>query len=229
MSAAGVDPLSADRAGSAVAALAEALRSEILDGVHAGGERLREQALADAHDAARHTVRAALRRLEAEGLVQIAPNAGARVARLEPADVADLSAARTLLEVGAVRLALERNDGQLPKTTHETAKRFAVLCRSGPRWGTVVVAHGRLHEALVAAAGSERLTRAHAALSNELALFLVQGRSSFALEMLATDHLALLAAIERNGPDALEAHLAASAAALLGVSASGRLVSARPR
>lgn len=212
----------------AAATLAAALRAQILDGGLAGGQRLREQALADEHDAARHTVRAALRQLEAEGFVLIAANAGARVARLEAADITDLAATRTLLEVGAVRLALERGDGRLPPATHAEAERFAALCRSAswrgpagatareaPRWGAVVVAHARLHEALVAAAGSPRLTRAHAALSNELALFLVQGRPHFSLDALAADHLALVAALERDGPGALEAHLAASAAALL--------------
>lgn len=200
----------------AVTALAGALRARILDGALVGGERLREQALADEHDAARHTVRAALRQLEAEGLVRIAANAGARVTALAPAEIADLARTRTLLEVGAVRLALEGRDG-LPPAVHEAAERFAILCRSrtAPAWGAVVLEHARLHEALVAAAGSPRLSRAHAALSTELALFLVQGRPHFSLPALAADHLALVAALEREGPPALEAHLVASAAALL--------------
>lgn len=200
---------------SAVETLTAAVRAQILDGTLAGGERLREQALAEAHEAARHTVRAALRRLEGEGLVRLAPNAGARVASLQPAEIADLAVTRRLLEVGAVRLALERCGGRLPPSVHDSVGRFAALCRSGPAWGAVVLAHSRLHEALVAAAGSPRLARAHAALSSELALFLVQGRPHFALDALADDHLALVASIERDGPDALEAHLAASAAALL--------------
>ena len=200
--------------GSRVRALAGRLRAELLDGTRAGGERLREQALADAHGAARHTVRAALRQLEAEGLVRIAPNAGARVALLSPADIADLSATRTLLEVGAVRAALAASDG-LPPGVHAAADAFATLCRSGAPWGAVVVEHARFHGALVAAAGSPRLAHAHAQLSNELALFLVQGRPHFSPEALAADHLQLVDALEREGPGALEAHLAASAAALL--------------
>ncbi len=212
---------------SAAATLAKALRARVLDGELAGGERLREQALADAHDVARHTVRAALRQLEAEGLVRIAPNAGARVASLAPTDIADLSATRTLLEVGAVRLALARHGGRLGPEAHAAAARFAAVCRAhgerangepqgrSPRWGVVVLAHARFHEALVAAAGSPRLTRAHAALSNELALFLAQGRPHFSPAALAREHVALVAALEREGPAALEAHLAASASALL--------------
>lgn len=79
----------------------------------------------------------------------------------------------------------------------------------------MVLGHSALHEALVRAAGSPRLSRADAALSAELALFLVQGRRHHGLPKLAADHLALVGAIERDGPGALEAHLRASAAAFL--------------
>ncbi len=199
-------------------ALATALRARILDGEMPGGARLREQALADEHDAARHTVRAALRALEAEGLVRIEANRGASVTLLSRADVADLHTARSLVEVGAVRLALALHGGRLPEEAHTAAATFAASCRArpAPAWGAVVLGHNALHEALVAAAGSRRLTRAHAGLSAELALFLVQGRPHFALRALADDHLRLVDALERTGATALEAHLAASAAALVG-------------
>ena len=60
-----------------------ALRTRILDGELAAGERLRELELADAYGVARHSLRAALRALAAEGLVTIEPNRGARVASLD--------------------------------------------------------------------------------------------------------------------------------------------------
>jgi len=75
----------------------------------------------------------------------------------------------------------------------------------------VVAAHDLLHRALVAAAGSPRIARAHTSLSAELQLFLVQGRPAFGLEELAADHLALVAGIEEEGVPALERHLAAAA------------------
>lgn len=207
----------APRETPAAATLADALRARILDGALPGGERLREQALAGAYDVARHTVRAALRALEGEGLVRIEPNRGAAVTRLTPADIADLHAARTVVEVGAVRLALERRGGRLTAAAHAAAAAFAARCRSdpAPTWSSVVLAHNQLHAALVAAAGSPRLTRAHGALSAELALFLVHGRPHFSLDSLAAGHLALLTEIEDRGARALEAHLRASATALL--------------
>ena len=65
---------------STVDAIAAALRTRILDGELAAGERLRELELADAYGVARHSLRAALRALAAEGLVAIEPNRGASVA-----------------------------------------------------------------------------------------------------------------------------------------------------
>ena len=67
---------------STVDAVAQALRTRILDGDLAGGERLREQELTAAYGVARHSLRAALRALAAEGLVVIEPHRGATVAQL---------------------------------------------------------------------------------------------------------------------------------------------------
>jgi len=199
---------------SAAEALAGVLRGRILDGELAGGARLREQELAAAHDVARHTVRAALRALQAAGLVTIEAHRGARVAFLGPDEVQGLYELRQVLETGAVRLALARHGGRLPEAVHAQARAFAALCRRrpAPPWRDVVAAHDLLHRALVAAADSPRIARAHADLSAELQLFLVQGRPAFGLDELAADHLALVAGIEAEGVPALERHLAASAA-----------------
>ncbi len=199
---------------SAADALAAALRARILDGELPGGARLREQELSTAHDVARHTVRAALRALQAEGLVAIEQHRGARVAFLGPEEVQGLYELRQVLETGAVAMALARHGGRLPAEVHARARAFAALCRQRPEppWSAVVAEHDLLHRALVGAAGSERIARAHAGLSAELQLFLVQGRPAFPLEQLAADHLELVAGIEREGLPALERHLAASAA-----------------
>jgi hypothetical protein len=85
-----------------------------------------------------------------------------------------------------------------------------------------VAEHDLLHRALVGAAGSGRIARAHASLSAELQLFLVQGRPAFPLEELAADHLALVAGLEREGLPALERHLAASAVEVGGLAQAAR-------
>ena len=201
---------------SAVDELAGALRKRILDGALDGGERLREQELTDAYRVARHTVRAALRALEAEGLVVLEPHRGARVAKLGPAEVEGLYELRTALEVEAVRLALRRNDNRLPAAVHEAARKLAAACRrKRPDWSTVVDAHDALHTAMVAASGSPRISAAHAALEAETRLFLVQLRPSWTYERMAEDHERLVVELEAQGTDVLRAHLRESATAVL--------------
>ena len=85
---------------STVDAIAAALRTRILDGELGAGERLRELELAEAYGVARHSLRAALRALAAEGLVAIEPNRGARVARSTAADLGALFELRTGARAG---------------------------------------------------------------------------------------------------------------------------------
>jgi DNA-binding GntR family transcriptional regulator len=162
-------------------------------------------------------VRAALRELAAMGLVRIEPNRGASVARLDADDVLGLYALRGILEVGAAEIALERGGGRLPPAVHAAASSFAALCcsREEPAWSRVVVAHNEVHAAIVAAAGIPRVQQAHADLSAELQLFLVQSRPHYTLRRLAADHVGLVVDLERDGPSALAEHIRLSTDALL--------------
>ena len=146
------------RAGmSAVDALAAQLRQEILDGERPAGARLVEQELSARYGVARHTLRAALRALEADGLVRIEPNRGARVARLSSDEVVALNELRAALEVEAARLALERHGGRLPAPVHAALASWSAP--AAVRGRAVNEAHANLHGAIVAAAGSARASR----------------------------------------------------------------------
>lgn len=193
---------------SAVEALVAVLRERILDGELPAGERLVERELTERYDVARHTLRAALRALESDGLVRIEPNRGARVARLDVDELRDLFALRLALELEAAHLALERHDGRLPGAVHGAAAalaRRAAAPRTG--WADVAAAHNAVHEALVAAGGAPRIARAYAALNGELALFTMQLRPVWTRGRLGPDHLALVADIERDGPAVLRRHM----------------------
>jgi DNA-binding GntR family transcriptional regulator len=201
---------------SAVDELAAALRARILDGDLRPGLRLPEQELCTTYLVARHTARAALRALAAEGLVVIEPHRGARVAALGPADVEGLYELRTALEVEAARLALERHDGRLPGSVHTAVKRLSAVCaRRRPGWSAVVDAHEAVHAALVGAANSPRIAAAHEALEAETRLFIVQVKMTWTLERMADDHERLVDELETRGTDALREHLTASAEAVL--------------
>jgi DNA-binding GntR family transcriptional regulator len=201
---------------TAVDALTATLRDEILEGARPGGTRLVEQELGDRYGVARHTLRAALRALAAEGLVRIEPHRGARVAHLGAAEIAALYELRVALEVEAARLALERHGGRLPVAVHAALAALERACAERPvAWSAVNEAHAGLHRAIVGAAASPRIDAAHAALSGELRLFLAQLEPLWSPARMAVDHAALVRALEREGPDALRDHLRDAAVALI--------------
>jgi DNA-binding GntR family transcriptional regulator len=83
------------------------LREEIELGELAPGTPLSELGLVERTGASRTPVREALRRLAAEGLVDLVPRQGARVSRVSLQSVRDLFDFRSLLEPAAMRQATE--------------------------------------------------------------------------------------------------------------------------
>ena len=82
------------------------LRAAIVSAALVPGERIHQDAVAEALGISRVPVRSALLRLEAEGLVDRRPNGGATVAILSPEEIRDLYEARVVLEVHAVGQAI---------------------------------------------------------------------------------------------------------------------------
>jgi DNA-binding GntR family transcriptional regulator len=200
---------------STVDALADELRREILDGALPAGAWLRERELCESFGVARHSLRAALRALAAEGLVKIEPHRGAHVVQLTADDVRWLYELRTALELEAAHLALERNGGRLPLPVHKALEALQAACAGDdPAWSTINEAHAALHTAIVRAARSPRIAAAHAALSGEMRLFLLALKPHIPPQQLADDHVALIDGLEREGPQVLRAHLRSAAETL---------------
>ena len=200
---------------STVDALVAELRREILDGERPGGTRLVERELCAHFRVARHTLRAALRALAGEGLVHLEPHRGAEVARLDAEQIRWLYELRAALELEAAHLALERHGGSLPPAVHAALAALRRACAGPhPAWSEVTDAHLALHAAIVAAAESPRIAAAHAALAGEMRLFLLQLKPLFTAAGIAEDHTALIARLEREGPDVLRRHLHVAADAL---------------
>jgi DNA-binding GntR family transcriptional regulator len=196
--------------------VAAQIRERILDGQLGAGERLVEAELAASHGGARHTVRAALKQLNNEGLVEIVPNRGARVAGMDADAIVALYELRTALETEAAHLALTKNGDKLPPSVHEAAEVLTRACsRARPSWPTVSRVHADLHTAIVRAARSPRIEAVHDQLTAQTRLFLLLVRPHYTFERLAQEHAQLLADLERHGPDVLRQHLRASAGALV--------------
>jgi len=83
-------------------AVTRRLREAIIEGRLAPGTRIRQEAVAHRFGTSRIPVREALRALETEGLVVLVPHSGARVARLDFAELTELYRIREALEPMAI-------------------------------------------------------------------------------------------------------------------------------
>ena len=84
------------------------IRERILTGALPRGARVHQEDVAADLGVSRTPVREALRRLAAEGLIEMRTNRGARVTDLEPDDMRQPYEARLVVEPGAARLAAQR-------------------------------------------------------------------------------------------------------------------------
>ena len=191
-----------------VGSLTTALRDRILNGDLAPGARLIERAIVERYDVSRVSVRSALARLAAEGLVVIESHRGARVASLDDDALHDLFALRSALEVEAARIALDERPDELDSELGDAIEALTRVCRAKRVvWRRVVDAHEEVHRALVDAAHSPRISAAHRALAGELRLFVVALRPLWSPDEMVSHHEKLRRELQTEGPEALRRHL----------------------
>jgi DNA-binding GntR family transcriptional regulator len=139
----------------------ERLRHRILIGDLRDGDRLAEEDLAESLGISRTPVREALRRLAAEGLVELLPNRGARVPTWDDHDVDDIFELRAVLESHAARRAALQADenvlGELASMC-EAMEAITVNMRDEHGLAELAMINRQWHGAVVAAAGSPRLS-----------------------------------------------------------------------
>lgn len=86
----------------------ERLRADILSCALSPGLEFREGELAEKFGVSKSPIRDALQRLEIEGLIEIEPRRGHRVAPISVADAEDILDLREILEAGALRTIVAR-------------------------------------------------------------------------------------------------------------------------
>jgi DNA-binding GntR family transcriptional regulator len=187
---------------STVDAAANAVRELILDGRLEPGARLREAEFAERLGIARHSFRAATQILISEGLLRREPNRGVQVPVFEPDDMIDVFRLRTALEVEAVRLVIAA--GEVPADAEAAVREMSALPDDAP-WRAVVAPDRRFHQAIIDAAGSERLARAYSSVGSEILLCLVWLRPHYDRPSeVAAEHEELIAAIRARDADRTE-------------------------
>ncbi len=101
--------------------VADRIRSAILSGDFAPGEKLREVHLSETLGVSRTPIRSALQALAAEGLLDYAPNRGYAVRSFQTAEIVDAYEIRAIMEALAARFAAERGLGDTERATIEAA------------------------------------------------------------------------------------------------------------
>lgn len=136
----------------------EWLLEAILNGSYPPDSRIVETAVAKELGTSQAPVREALRGLEALGIVEIAPFRGARVRRLEPAELLEAYVVRSTIEVLGARLAMARlTDDDIAGllAIGEQMHRAADACDGR----ALAILDAGLHERIMQLAGNRTLLR----------------------------------------------------------------------
>ena len=170
------------------------LREMIFSGELAGGTRIAELTIVDKLGISRTPIRAALMRLEQEGLIEALPNGGYAVKILSERDVADSIELRGTLEGLLARLAAER--GAPPVLMAEARELLAQVdtlllpsALDDDAFSQYVTLNERFHALLAEMAGSDTITRllervVSLPFASASAFVVVQANSPAARDML---------------------------------------------
>jgi DNA-binding GntR family transcriptional regulator len=198
------------RRSTAAGAIAAELREAMLSGLFAPGAPMQVAEIADRTGAHPTTVRAALSELERDGLVVHSLQRGLEVARITPDELHDIYAARRVYETAGLEAMLRRRPVDV-SWLNAAVERMGDAAIAGDA-RALVEADMAFHLAIVAAAGSRRLTRSAQGALMELRLVLsVADRAADDLPALVADHEYLAevfrSAHVRESVAALEDHL----------------------
>jgi DNA-binding GntR family transcriptional regulator len=134
------------------------IRAGILSGELTRGERLREEVLAERIGVSRTPVREALRRLNAEGLVDFEPNRGARVTAWSERELEDLYEARALLEGYGARMAASRITEEELGELAAIARTMSAIAATDPaRADEMTALNGEFHRTIVRASRNAQI------------------------------------------------------------------------
>lgn len=171
----------------------EAIRAGILDGVHAPGAMLSENALAAALGMSRTPVRSALARLGDEGWVRVYPQRGALVTSVDADEAHDLTHALQAIELAGIRDAtMEQRGATIARLRTDLAAH-----RAASAAGDADGARARstaFHRVLAQAAGNRFLDELYDRLHDRRTLLNRQSAGAIAAraDRIADEHEALL-------------------------------------
>lgn len=183
-----------------VDAVADGLRSIVLEGGLAPGSQVTESLVAERFGVARASAKAAIEKLVAEGLLQRTVHRSARVRLLDAEAIRDVYQTRRRIESEAIRdLAASR---EVPQSA--VAANAEIAQHRGGSSIDVVDPDMGFHMSLVDGIRSERTSRAYRSLVVEVRLCMaqVQGRRLISADLILDEHARILGHIADGNGDA---------------------------
>ena len=145
----------------------DSIRQLIVGGQLAMGEQLSEAMLAAQLGISKTPVREALLRLRVDGLIEIQPQRGTFVFSLTPRQVEEICAFREVIEVSAVKLAIEGHRPGLAKALQANVREMT-LARKTADWKAIRQLDEAFHEAIVEHCDNAYLKQAHQLIASKI-------------------------------------------------------------
>lgn len=179
------------------------LRDMIMSGELQPGEKIHEPKLCERFGVSRTPLREALKVLAAEGLVQIAPNRGAIVARITQEEINELFPIMGMLEALAGELAaakIKKREFTKLMDLHNTM----VEHYEKGEWAPYIKLNRAIHESLFTIAGNESLTTLYNTMMVRIhSVRYVAKKSQQRWDEAVDDHRRLMVALEERDGEAV--------------------------
>ena len=200
------DPMGPDTLTRSVLAdqVKERLLESILDGSYPPDSRIVETAVAKELGTSQAPVREALRGLEALGIVEITPFRGARVRRLDSAELLEAYAVRSAIEVLGARLAMARITDDDVASILATGERMKKAAKADDARSVATIDAG-LHEQIMKLSGNATLLRVWRSLEPFSRTYLTLAGPQADPQWSADLHDPMLGAVRARDADALVA------------------------
>jgi GntR family carbon starvation induced transcriptional regulator len=158
-----------------VSVAADRIMSDIRTGALVAGSKLRIAELRARYGIGASPLREALSMVASLGYATSESHRGYRVAEMSPMDLADITRAREVIEVGMLRESMTTHDDEwavgIISATERLKRLVAKSQKDGMHGETTNAAHKQLHMALVAGCGSTRLAKMQDLLFDQAARY----------------------------------------------------------
>ncbi|MCQ8781529.1 GntR family transcriptional regulator [Mangrovibrevibacter kandeliae] len=183
--------------------LLRSLRGRIVRTELSPGARLSEQDVAAIYRLSRQPVREAFIRLAEEGLVEIRPQRGTFVRKISEDEVMDARFVREAIEADIVRAAARQADPALVRELRHLVERQAATA-DGDAFAFMRLDEA-FHRLIADAAGRRRAWTILQTIKAQMDRVRYLTAAEFPKDLLITQHLAIVAAVETGDADSAEA------------------------